>query len=69
MGRFPRRPGRTLPRPRLSSLRTTFAVTFAVVTAAGSGRFIERTVEQTVPIAIFESDEKTEVADIPVNAN
>ena len=40
-----------------------------VETAAGSGKFIERTVEQTVPIAIFESDEKTEVADIPVNAN
>lgn len=46
-----------------------FTATVWIETAVGSGRFVERVVEQTVPIAIFESEEKTEVAEIPVNAN
>lgn len=55
--------------PDTRGIDLMFTATVWIETAAGSGKFIERTVEQTVPIAIFESDEKTEVADIPVNAN
>jgi hypothetical protein len=43
--------------------------TVSIETSAGSGEFIERKVKQSVPIAIFESDTPTVVADIPVNAN
>lgn len=55
--------------PDTRGIELMFAATVWIETAAGSGRFLERTVEQTVPIAIFESEEKTEVAKIPVNAN
>lgn len=55
--------------PDTRGIDLLFTATVWIETAAGSGRFIERQVEQTVPIAIFESEEKTEVADIPVNAN
>ncbi len=55
--------------PDTRGIDLMFTATVWIETAAGSGRFIERTVEQTVPIAIFESEEKTEVAKIPVNAN
>lgn len=46
-----------------------FEATVWIQTRAGGSEYIRRTVEQTVPIAIFESEEKTEVAKIPVNAN
>lgn len=38
-------------------------------TSPGSGEFVARTVKQTVPIAIFESDTPTVVTKIPINAN
>lgn len=43
--------------------------TVAIETSAGSGEFLERTVSQSVPIAIFASGRTTEVAQIPINAN
>ena len=46
-----------------------FTATVWIETEAGSGDFIKREVKQTVPIAIFESEEKTEAAKIPINAN
>lgn len=46
-----------------------FTATVWIQTEAGGNEYIQREVEQTVPIAIFESEEKTEVAEIPVNAN
>lgn len=46
-----------------------FTATVWIETRAGSGSFIQREVEQTVPIAIFESEEKTQAAKIPINAN
>ncbi|NYD56030.1 hypothetical protein BKA08_000268 [Nocardioides marinisabuli] len=50
-------------------IELTFTATVSIQVSAGGSRFIERTVKQTVPIAIFESEEKTEKTDIPVNAN
>lgn len=50
-------------------IELTFTAQVSVQESAGSSRFVQRTVKQTVPIAIFESEEKTEKADIPVNAN
>lgn len=50
----------------------TFAATVWIQRRAGvvgPGAFVRRQVEQTVPIAVFASKEKTEVAKIPVNAN
>lgn len=38
-------------------------------TSPGSGEFIAKKVKQVVPIAIFESDTPTKVAEIPINAN
>ena len=46
-----------------------FTATVWIQTEAGGSEYIQREVEQTVPIAIFESEEKTEVAEIPINAN
>lgn len=46
-----------------------FTATVWVESRAGSGDFRRYEVEQTVPIAIFESEEKTEAAKIPINAN
>lgn len=46
-----------------------FTAVVWIETRAGSGDFIRREVEQTVPIAIFESEEKTKAAKIPINAN
>ncbi len=46
-----------------------FTATVWIQTEAGGSEYIQREVEQTVPIAIFESEEKTEVTKIPVNAN
>ncbi len=36
---------------------------------AGSNKYYKRTIKQTVPIAIFPSDQPTEAQSIPVNAN
>jgi hypothetical protein len=46
-----------------------FSAVVHVETRAGSGDFVERTVTQVVPIAIFASDERTEAAPIPVDAS
>ena len=46
-----------------------FTATVWIQTEAGGSEYVQREVKQTVPIAIFESEEKTEVAEIPVNAN
>jgi len=46
-----------------------FTATVWIQESPGSKRFYKREIRQTVPIAIFESDKPTEVADIPVNAN
>ncbi len=43
--------------------------TVSIETRAGSRKFVRREVTQSVPIAIFASDDETVVADIPVNAN
>jgi hypothetical protein len=40
-----------------------------VQASPGSSSFVQRTIKQTVPIGIFESEEKTEKAKIPINAN
>ncbi|WP_205473994.1 hypothetical protein [Nocardioides sp. SYSU D00038] len=50
-------------------LTLSLTATVSVETRAGSGRFERVEVTQQVPIAIFDSDEVTEVADIPINAN
>jgi len=47
----------------------TFSAQVHVERRAGSKSFIEHTVKQRVPIAIFPSDKTTEAQDIPVNAN
>lgn len=47
----------------------TFTATVWVQQAAGSSSFTRREVRQTVPIAIFESDEPTRVTPIPRDAN
>ncbi|GAA5146294.1 hypothetical protein GCM10023340_17000 [Nocardioides marinquilinus] len=50
-------------------IELTFTAVVNIETEAGSGDYIERKVKQVVPIAIFESDEPTQAAKIPVNAN
>ena len=50
-------------------LTLEMTATVNIETAAGSGKFVTRTVSQSVPIAIFASDETTVAADIPINAN
>ncbi|GAB2778389.1 hypothetical protein GCM10027020_34910 [Nocardioides salsibiostraticola] len=50
-------------------IELTFTAVVYIEERAGSNSFIKRAVEQVVPIAIFESDEPTTVAKIPVNAN
>lgn len=50
-------------------IELTFTAEVSIQETPGGSRFLERTIEQTVPIAIFESEEKTEKSDIPVNAN
>ncbi|MGA8257486.1 MAG: hypothetical protein WB767_13010 [Nocardioides sp.] len=50
-------------------LELTFRAIVNVEKRPGSGVFLKRAIEQIVPIAIFESDDATVVADIPVNAN
>lgn len=47
----------------------TFTATVWIQESAGSKRFYKRQIRQTVPIAIFESDEPTSVASIPINSN
>ncbi|MDO9498195.1 MAG: hypothetical protein Q7J48_20995 [Nocardioides sp.] len=47
----------------------TFTATVWIQESPGSKRFYKRQIRQTVPIAIFESDEPTAVASIPLNAN
>lgn len=47
----------------------TFTATVWIQRRAGGTEFFKREITQTVPIAIFESEEKTQVAAIPVNAN
>ncbi|GEP36736.1 hypothetical protein NPS01_03990 [Nocardioides psychrotolerans] len=46
-----------------------FTATVWVQESPGSDRFTKREIKQTVPISIFESDQPTKVARIPVNAN
>jgi hypothetical protein len=55
--------------PDTRGIELTFSAVVHVQTQPGSKKYVKRTVRQTVPIAIFESDEATEVAPIPVNAN
>ena len=47
----------------------TFKATISVQAEAGGSKYLERTITQQVPIRIFESDEETQVAEIPINAN
>ncbi|MBB6628959.1 hypothetical protein H5V45_16660 [Nocardioides sp. KIGAM211] len=46
-----------------------FTATVHIQTSPGSAKFYERKIRQTVPIAIFSSKKKTDVAQIPVDAN
>lgn len=46
-----------------------FTATVWIAESAGSSSYEKQKIKQTVPITIFESDEKTEVADIPIDAN
>ena len=46
-----------------------FAATVWIEERAGSDTYYKRTIKQTVPIAIFPSDQPTQVESIPVNAN
>jgi len=46
-----------------------FSAVVHVQKSAGSSEYLKRTVKQTVPIAIFESDERTQSQEIPINAN
>lgn len=50
-------------------IKLKFTAVVYIQTRAGSKTYAKRTVKQVVPIAIFESDEPTAVADIPINAN
>ncbi|MEP7736228.1 hypothetical protein ABKW28_01115 [Nocardioides sp. 31GB23] len=50
-------------------IELTFTAKVSIQERPGSSSFVQRTVKQTVPIAIFESEKKTEKAKIPVNAN
>ncbi|MDT9592707.1 hypothetical protein RDV89_06495 [Nocardioides zeae] len=52
-----------------TGLDLTFNATVWIETAAGSANFVQQTITQQVPIAIFSSEEVTEAAEIPVNAN
>ncbi|MDF9716586.1 hypothetical protein INN71_05940 [Nocardioides sp. ChNu-153] len=47
----------------------TFSATVNIETSAGSNRYVQETITQVVPIAIFASDEETQAQEIPVNAN
>lgn len=47
----------------------TFKAVVYVQSAPGSSTYVKRTVKQMVPITIFESDEPTVAADIPINAS
>ena len=47
----------------------TFTATVWIQESPRSKRFYKKQIRQTVPIAIFESDEPTAVASIPINAN
>ncbi len=55
--------------PSTRGIELTFTAVVYVEKRAGSNTFSKRAVRQVVPIAIFESDEPTSVAKIPVNAN
>ena len=46
-----------------------FAATVWIEERAGSDKYYKKTIKQTVPIAIFPSDQPTQVESIPVNAN
>ena len=50
-------------------IELTFTAKVSVQTSPGGSSFVQRTIKQTVPIGIFESEEKTEKAKIPINAN
>ncbi|TIC84255.1 hypothetical protein [Nocardioides sp. GY 10127] len=52
-----------------TAVKLTFTATVHVEKKAGSSTYLARTVTQTVPMTIFASEEKTAVADIPVDAN
>ncbi|QCW50875.1 hypothetical protein FE634_11510 [Nocardioides dongxiaopingii] len=47
----------------------TFRAVVHIETRAGSGKYLERTVEQVVPIAIFASEDPTVATEIPENAS
>lgn len=47
----------------------TFKAVVYVQSEVGSSTYLKRTVKQVVPIAIFESEDPTVAADIPVNAS
>lgn len=49
-------------------LQLTFKATVWIEESAGSGEFYRKVITQKVPIAIFTSEEKTSVAEIPVDA-
>lgn len=55
--------------PDTRGLELTFRAVVHVERRAGSGRFMRRTVEQVVPIAIFASTEPTVATAIPENAS
>lgn len=50
-------------------IELTFTAKVSVQVSPGSSSFVQRTIKQTVPIGIFESEEKTKKAKIPINAN
>ena len=50
-------------------LTLSFTATVWIQQEAGSDSFVKKEIRQNVPIAIFESRERTKVTKIPVNAN
>lgn len=50
-------------------LNLTFRATVNIQRSAGSKSYYKETIRQSVPIAIFASNQETEVTKIPINAN
>lgn len=55
--------------PATIGIDLTFTATVQMESSAGSNRYVEQTITQKVPIAIFPSDDPTVAQEIPVNAN
>lgn len=55
--------------PATIGIDLTFVATVQLESSPGSNRFVEQTITQKVPIAIFPSDDPTVAQEIPVNAN